>query len=866
MSHGNHKCLTHLVVLAGALLLCAPLRAEEEDTGHAFEAAAQRVPELVTGGTCVIRGATVHSAVAPATVVDVYVLDGDIAAIGEQLDVPAGTLELAGAELHLAPGVIDCHSHMAIERGINEGSLSITADVDISDSVNADDLAIYRALAGGVTTARLLHGSANVIGGRHEVIKLRWGRRVAELRFEGAPEGIKFALGENVKRSNGGSQTRFPGTRMGVEAVFARAFARATEYAAEWSAYEAAVDAGEDALPPRKDLRLEVLVGILKGDVQVHSHCYRADEILMLLRTAERFGFKIKTLQHVLEGYKVAAEIAEHGAGASTFSDWWAYKIEAYDAVPYNAALLDRAGALTTLNSDSNEVVRHMYLEAAKAVHYGGVDPVRALRMVTLNAALQLDIAERVGSIEVGKDADLVLLSHDPLSTRAQVLWTMVDGDIEFERTDPFGFEEHPAPVTDLLEPTLLNIVAWDPQGGETIAITGATLHPITQPDIEGGTLLMQDGRIVGMGTDVEIPASARIVPADGKHVWPGMIAIGTSLGVYEIGAVRATDDRREIGGNHPDLRASAAINAESAHIPVTRVAGITRAQTIPSGGGPLRGQSCILRLDGETWEELLFRDRDMLHLVFPRTGNTAEDKDKESTKLEDLRTMFAEAREYGRLEDEAAEHGSPGPVFDPRLDALVPYVRGKRRVAVHAGNAQTILFALRFIEAEGLDAILIGVREGWKVADRIAASGVEVVIGPVLALPRSEFDPYDAPYANAAVLHRAGVPFSFQTADSDNSRNLAYHAAMAAAYGLPRVEALRGITYYAARALGIQDKVGSLLPGKLADVIITDGDLLEITTQVEYVFIEGRQLSLETRQTRLRDKYAARLDRLQGR
>jgi len=191
--------------------------------------------------------------------------------------------------------------------------------------------------------------------------------------------------------------------------------------------------------------------------------------------------------------------------------------------------------------------------------------------------------------------------------------------------------------------------------------------------------------------------------------------------------------------------------------------------------------------------------------------------------------------------------------------------VRGEKRVAVHAGNAQTILFAIRFIEAEGLDAILIGVREGWKVADRLAASGLEVVIGPVLALPSSTFDPYDAPYANAAVLHRAGVPFSFRTADSDNSRNLPHHAAMAMAYGLPHEEAVRGVTYYAARALGIQTQVGSLLPGKLADVIVTDGDLLEITTNVEYVFIEGQQTSLQTRQSRFRDKYSARLNRLLG-
>ena len=837
----------------------------DEGAQHPFEIEAQRRPELVTGGTCVIRGATVHSAVGPARIADVFVRDGDITAVGPDLAVPEGTLVVDGTGRHLAPGVIDCHSHMAIERGINEGTLSITADVDISDSVNADDIAIWRALAGGVTTARLLHGSANTIGGRHEVIKLKWGRRADELRFPGAPEGIKFALGENVKRSNGGQQTRFPGTRMGVESVLQRAFERAREYAAEQQAYADAVAAGRDPLPPRRDLRLEALTRILDGDIQVHSHCYRADEILMLLRTAERFGFKIKTLQHVLEGYKVAKEIADHGAGASTFSDWWAYKIEAYDAIPYNAALLDRAGVVTSVNSDSDEMVRRLYLEAAKSEHYGGLDPVRALDLVTINPAIQLGIDRFTGSIEVGKDADLVLLTADPLSTQARVLWTMVDGEVEFERVDRFGFDTNPAPVTEIAEPEGLQPAAWDPAGGETTAITGATLHPITSPDIENGTLVMQDGRIVAMGADVEIPGGARIVPADGRHVWPGMIAIDTPIGMYEIGAVRATDDRRELGGNQPDLRSSAAINAESAHIPVTRFAGITRVQTAPAGKGPLRGQSCVLRLAGDTWEDLLYVDRDMLHLVYPHMADDAEEKDKakEGEEVEELRKLFVDAREYGRLEDEAREQGAPAPHFDPRLAALVPYARGEKRVAVHAGNAQTILFAIRFIEEQKLDAILIGVHDGWKVADRIAASGLEVVVGPVLTLPRSQFDPYDAPYANAAVLHRAGVPFSIAAEDVENTRNLAYHAAMAEAFGLPREEALRSITFYPARALGLERELGSLAPGKVADVIVTDGDLLEVTTSVEYAFIDGQQTSLETRQTRLRDKYAARLDRL---
>jgi imidazolonepropionase-like amidohydrolase len=846
------------------LSLALPL-VQDEGTQHPFELAEHRRPELQTGGTCLIANVTIHSATEPARLGDVLVVDGDIAAVGGvgEVQAPDGAVVIDGSGKHLAPGVIDCHSHMAIERGINEGSLSITADVDISDSVNADDLTIWRALAGGATTARLLHGSANTIGGRHEVIKMKWERTADELRFPGAPEGIKFALGENVKRSNGGgSQTRYPATRMGVESIFYRAFTRAREYQSEWSDYEAALQGGEDPAPPRRDIRLDVLVGILDGDVKVHSHCYRADEILMLLRTADYYGFKIQTLQHVLEGYKIAKEIADHGAGPSTFSDWWAYKIEAYDAIPFNGALMDRAGAVVSFNSDSGELVRRMYGEAAKGVRYGDMDRVRALRLVTLNPAIQLGIDGFTGSIEEGKDADLALLDGDPLSSLSKVLWTMVDGEIEFQRRDAFDLDANPGPVTVVSEPEGIEVASWDPNGGDTIAITGATIHPVTSPVIESGTLLMQDGLVVAMGTDLEIPSNARVFPADGKHLWPGLIALGTDLGLFEIGSVRATRDQSEIGGNQPDIRVTAALNADSAHIGVARYGGVTRAQSIPEGSGPLRGQSAVIRTTGDTWEELLTLDRDMLHLSFPRTSNDAKEKKYDSDEVKALREVFEDSREYARLVEEHERVGSPLPPFDPRLEALAPFARGEQRIAVHAASAQTILFALRFIQEEELDAVLYGCRDGWKVADRIAASGIPVVLGSVLVTPRSEFDPYDSAYANAAVLHRAGAHVAIG-GDGSDARNVAHHAAMAAAFGLPHEEAVRAITLYPAQAVGLEAQLGSLAPGKVADVLVTDGDLLEITTHVEAVFIDGRQVSLENRQTRLYDEYSRRLERL---
>lgn len=817
---------------------------------HPSELDVDRKPKLTTGGNCVIRNVTIHTATKPAFVGDVLVTNGDIAAVGT-VDAPAGTLVIDGTGKHLAPGVVDSHSHIAVDGDVNEGTVSISAEVRISDVIDPDDMSIYRALAGGVTTARILHGSANAIGGQDEVIKLGWKRTADELRFPGGPQGIKFALGENPKRASSSRNERFPTSRMGVEALYYRAFDRAREYMAEWSAFDAAKQRGEDLDPPRRDVRLDVLAGILRHDVLVHSHCYRADEILMLIRASQHFGFQIATLQHVLEGYKVAHEMAEAHVGGSTFGDWWAYKIEAYDGIPQNAFVMDRAGISSSLNSDSAEMMRRLYLEAAKSVRYARMDPVRALDLVTLFPAEQLGIGDRIGSIEAKKDADLVLLTGDPLSSLARVEWTMVDGEIVFERRDAFDLFANPPPVHALEE-------AADAKPpvtrGEVVAIVGGTLHPITTPDVERGVLLVQGGRILALGPDLPIPAGARTIDATGKHVYPGLIALGSNVGLLEIGAINATDDQAEGGGNQPDVRASASINADSAHIAVTRTNGITRCQVAPQGGGPLRGQSAVVRLTGDTWEEMIELDRDMLHVQFPSTSNDAKDK-KKGDAVEELERAFADAKEYGRLVAAGAK-----PPHDPRLEALAPFARGEKKVALHAKNAQTILFALRFAKDAQIRAVLYDADEAWKVVDAIAREHVPVVVGPVLDLPNSRFDPYDSQYANAAVLARAGIQFAIMANDPENTRNLAFHAAMAASFGLPHDEAVRAITYYPAQILGLEKELGSLAPGKIADVIVTDGDVLEIESRVDTLLIDGVQQDLSNRQTVLFERAMARL------
>ena len=368
----------------------------------------------------------------------ILIKGGKIAEVGSSIKAPKDAQVFDAAGQFVIPGIIDCHSHIAVDGSVNEGSVSVSSMANIADVLNPDDIDIFRDLAGGVTVANVLHGSANSIGGQTEVIKLRWGQPASKLPFEGAVPGIKFALGENPKRSNfsiPGATPRYPATRMGVEETIRTAFAEARDYKKSWDDYDKKVAAGnKNAIPPRRDLRLDPLVEVLEGKRYVHAHCYREDEILMLLRVAKEFGFKVRTFQHVLEGYKVADEIAAAGTGASTFSDWWAYKVEAYDAIPYNAALMTRRGVIVSINSDDAEEATHLNQEAAKTMKYGGLSHDEALKLVTLNPAIQLGIDKRVGSIDVGKDADLVIYNHDPLSAYAVVQKTLIDGRVYFDR------------------------------------------------------------------------------------------------------------------------------------------------------------------------------------------------------------------------------------------------------------------------------------------------------------------------------------------------------------------------------------------------------------------------------------------------
>ena len=365
---------------------------------------------------------------------DVLIKNGKIASVGKGLS-EASARVIDGTGKHVTAGIIDEHSHIAAA-SINEGGQSVTSEVRISDNLNPDDINIYRQLSGGVTSSHILHGSANVIGGQTQLIKLRWGANDDELKFKGWPGQIKFALGENVKRSNfaiPGGNNRYPDTRMGVEQVLIDAFTRAKDYQKAWKEYNDAKDK-KTLQTPRRDLELDALVEVIEKKRFITCHSYVQSEINTAMKVAEQMGYTVNTFTHILEGYKVADKMLKHGSFVSTFSDWWAYKMEVEDAIPYNAAIMQKVGLTVAINSDDAEMARRLNQEAGKIVKYGGVTEEEAVKMVTLNPAIMLHVGDKTGSLKVGKDGDVVLWSDNPLSIYAKSLYTIVDGTVYFDR------------------------------------------------------------------------------------------------------------------------------------------------------------------------------------------------------------------------------------------------------------------------------------------------------------------------------------------------------------------------------------------------------------------------------------------------
>jgi len=416
----------------------------------AFGVAAQSRDVLIKNATILTAGKGTLSGT------DILVTNGKIARMGKNLSAPTGVRVVDGTGKFVSPGIIDAHSHSMLD-AINEGSIAVSSMTNVRDVLDPKDITIYRALAGGVTSALLLHGSANPIGGQSVTVKFKWGKSAEDYLIPDAPPGIKFALGENVKQSSRtalpGQTLRYPRTRMGTMEVIRDAFRRARDYKQSWDDFKAK----KTNIPPRRDIELEPLVEILEGKRLVHCHGYRSDEHLNLLRLAEEFGFRVGTLQHGLEAYKIAPEIAKHGAGVSIFADSWGYKLEAYDSIPYNAYILWKNGVNVSINSDSDERMRRLNLDAAKTMKYGGVPEEEALKMITLNPAKQLGIDKRTGSLEVGKDGDIVVWNLHPFSPYSHPEITFIEGEVYFERTKDIEMRAERAKEREVLEKLEMN-------------------------------------------------------------------------------------------------------------------------------------------------------------------------------------------------------------------------------------------------------------------------------------------------------------------------------------------------------------------------------------------------------------------------
>jgi imidazolonepropionase-like amidohydrolase len=828
----------------------------------------------------------------------ILIRDGVIQALGTDLELPGDEIPvLDGRGRTAIPGIVDEHSHTAQQGGANEGTAPVVPEIRVEDALDPSNFGIFRALQGGVTTARIMHGSSNPIGGQSAVVKMRWGMEAgSQLLIPDAPRAVKFALGENVTRKAAQARmppVRFPASRSGVESLYDQAFTAAARYRELWAAYES--DPVSFPARPRRDLRLEALVEIMENRIRVHAHSYRSDEILMLMRVAERHGFTIDNFTHVLEGYRIADELREHGAGASTFSDWWQFKLEAYDAIPYNASLMAERGVLTALNSDIPWLQPFMKWEVAKPVQYGGASKEDALRMLTLNPATMMGVDDRVGSLEVGKEGDVVLLTGDPFDAFSRVETTVVDGIIYYdsEREAELRGEmvrEISQPSRDrghsAREPGIeqsggpgewreMREGGWmDALGGaqDPVALTRATIHPVSGPPIEDGVLILEGGRIQAVGTRdrVEIPEWVREVELPGRHLYPGMFDPLTHLGLFEIGSISQATDRREIGDFNPHIRALPSYQPHGRAVAVARARGITSVLTSQSGG-IIQGMGSVVDLLGDTFERAEIRGAGALMVDLPVPESTAANsEDREPSlsagDLPELIEFLERAREFAESGQVALQGDEPFEVnlqADDAvvLEAMLPVLKGAVPVFFRADSEWQIRHLLLLLqEFPELKGVLVGGGEAARLAPELAQAQLPVILTRTRRPTADRDDPVTGAMTAAAVLHEAGIQVAFGTDDSADVRNLPEHVAIAVSHGLPASAGLEAVTLNPARILGLEGELGTLEVGARGDILVTDGDPLQPLTGIEALFIGGHPVDpRDNHHTRMYESFRER-------
>jgi len=870
--------------------VAAPQGGAPPKIANAYASTYQSMPAQTT----VIRNATILTAAGPVIERGAILLqNGKVAAVGTSVNAPADAVVIDAAGKWVTPGIIDTHSHLGVYSapGIeslqdgNEMTNPVTAEVWADHSIWPQDPQFELALAGGVTSMQILPGSGNLIGGRGVTVKNVPSRTAEGMKFPGAPAGLKMACGENPRRVYG-QRNQQPSTRMGNIAVFRRTWQSASDYRDKWKKWR---DEGSDVSKrPERNLQMETLAGVLDGDILVHNHCYRADEMATMIQMSKEFGFRIASFHHAVEAYKVRDLLAQNNICASIWADWWGFKLEAYDGIKENMALVHDAKGCVVVHSDDPNGIQRLNQEAAKGMRAAWeagmkVDRADVVRWLTLNPARALGIDKVTGSLEPGKNADVVIWSGDPFSVYAKAERVFIDGALQYDRSDPTrqprrdfttglnsgtatflkGTGTATPSISSKNDPVKVPVpikkvaVPLSAPAGPTIALTNARILTVSGPAIERGTLLISAGKIAAIGANVTVPAGATVIDAAGKIITPGWIESSTNIGIVEIGL--SADGTADQITTDKDLSAAFnvvdAFNPFSTVIPVTRVEGITRAVVAPGGtGNVILGQAAVFDLGGEQVPGSITKAPAAMFAVLGEAGAALAGGSRASAILR-LREALQDAIDFN-LNRAAWNAAQRRDYARGRLDleALRPVIRGEIPLAIQAHRASDMLAAIRLAEEFKLRLVLLGAAEGWMIAHELARKNIPVVVKPLTNIP--SFEALSASLENAARLQQAGVTLVLSSFDTHNARNLRQEAGNAVSYGLDRDAALRAVTLTPARVWGIADRAGSLEIGKDADLVVWSGDPFELTTAAERVFIRGREMSKDTRHKALFERY----------
>jgi imidazolonepropionase-like amidohydrolase len=832
----------------------------------------------------VLHNATIHTAAADEPIENgvLVIRDGKVEVVG-----PAGAVELPdGAEVRdlkgavIIPGLVDTHSHIGVmprprvpaHGDGNEMSGPVQPAVRALDSIMVDDPGFRMALAGGVTTANIMPGSGNVIGGQTLYVKLR-GRTVEEMRITGRlPDGtvvlggLKMANGENPK-GYGRNRQQAPFTRMKVAALQRQEFVKAREYQKKWQAHREALAAGKQAAEPDRDVGLEPLVEVLEKKRTVHFHCHRADDLMTAVRIAEEFGFEL-VLQHATEGYRVAEILAAKKIPASlTLIDSPGGKAETIGLLEENAAILDRAGVPVAINTDDAITESRFLLRTGAIAVRGGMSEAAALRALTITPARLMHLDHRLGSLEKGKDADFVVLSGPPFSAYTQVLETYIDGRKVFDRSKKSdwayqagGFalpdaSDLPAPFPPAKGHAAVKASAVrsnkDPDRPARTVVLAGRVHTAAGPPIERGAVVVENGVITAVLQEREVQIRGNDAVLTAAEVTPGLIDPFCVAGLTGAWNIPADQDQDELSDpNQADLRVLDGFNPHEPLLEFLLANGVTVVHTTPGRANVIAGQSGVFRTEGRTAESAALKP---VAAILVNLGEAPKEAGKgkgPTTRMAVaglVRRAFVDAQAYKAKQ--AAGPASPGrqpggAAPNPKHEALLPALDGKVPVYFAAHRADDIATALRLAAEFKLKPVIALGTEAYRMADELKKAGVPVVVHPTMQRAAGSMETLHAFLGNAAVLADKGVPVCIGTAFEGyvpKTRVLRHEASVAAANGLGHDRALRAVTIDAAKLLGIDDRYGSIEKGKVADLVLYDGDPFETRTQVTRTLLGGR-------------------------